>query len=240
MPSANQRDTANPPRQRENLIFYFGEPVTAVVRLRSGRQPVSDAQWFRSQLRESLKASVNQARESGYASEDVKLAAFAVVGFLDESILTARNPTFADWASRTLQEELFGTNLAGEIFFDNVDTLLARPDSSELADLLEVHQTMLLLGFSGRYSAVNQGELQAVLSKIKSRIVRIRGPLPRLSPEGLLPGERPAPRKDAGLRMWMVSAVAAAVLLLVCFVGFKIALSLDSDQVRAAAAGQGS
>jgi type VI secretion system protein ImpK len=87
----------------------------------------------------------------GYTSEDVRLAAFAVVALLDESALNARQPALADWARRPLQDELFGGHLAGEWFFQHVEQLLARPDSAALADVLEVHQLVLLLGFRGRY-----------------------------------------------------------------------------------------
>ena len=158
--------------RRENLALHFQEPITAIVRLRAGRQPVSDPQWFRKQLRDALKVASEQARESGYNSDDVKSAAFAVVAFLDESILNSNNPVFADWSRKTLQEELFGTHLAGEIFFDKVEQLLSRPDSKELADLLEIYELAILLGFGGRYSLGSQGELHAVLSRIGGRISR--------------------------------------------------------------------
>ena len=67
------------------------------------------------------------------------MATLAVVGFLDESILNTRNPLFADWPRKPLQEELFGIHMAGEVFFQNVEQLLGRNDSADLADLLEVH-----------------------------------------------------------------------------------------------------
>ena len=50
---------------------------------------------------------------AGYSAEDVKLAGFALVAFLDESVLASGNPVFADWPAKPLQEELFGTHVAG-------------------------------------------------------------------------------------------------------------------------------
>ena len=46
-----------------------------------------------------------------------------MVAFLDESILNLRNPVFADWPRKPLQEELFGHHMAGEIFFQNLQPL---------------------------------------------------------------------------------------------------------------------
>jgi type VI secretion system protein ImpK len=221
--------------RRENLALHFQEPVTAIVRLRAGRQPVSDPQWFRKQLRDALKVASEQARQSGYNSDDVKSAAFAVVAFLDESILNSNNPVFADWSRKTLQEELFGTHLAGEIFFDKVEQLLSRPDSKELADLLELYELAILLGFGGRYSLGSQGELHAVLSRIGGRISRIRGPLPRLSPRGLLAQERVPQRTDHWAKRLAIAAVFSVLVLLLCFAGFKIALSSQAAALQSAA-----
>ena len=54
-----------------------------------------------------------EARSRGYTAEDMRLASFAVVAFLDESVLNLRNPVFADWPRQPLQEELFGHHVAG-------------------------------------------------------------------------------------------------------------------------------
>jgi type VI secretion system protein ImpK len=235
----NQSNNPGAGFRRENLALHFQEPITAIVRLRAGRQPVSDPQWFRKQLRDALQAATEQSRNAGYNSDDVKSAAFAVVAFLDESILNSNNPVFTDWSRKTLQEELFGTHLAGEIFFTNVDRLLSRPDSNELADLLEVYQLAILLGFGGRYSLGNQGELHAILSRIAGRIDRIRGPLPKLSPHGLLERERVPQRSDAWTKRLTVAAIVCAILLLVSFAGFKFALSSQAEALQPTA-GQGS
>ena len=55
--------------------------------LRTGRQAVSDPAAFRHFILEGLKTADGEARRQGYAAEDIKLAIFAVVAFLDESVL---------------------------------------------------------------------------------------------------------------------------------------------------------
>src|ERR1700674_6075881 len=101
---------AGPPAKRraENLALLFQEILTVIVRLRSDRQPVTDAQKFRSDMRGALKKVEKDAVTRGYAPEDVRLAQFAVVAFLDESILNSSNQAFADWARMPLQEEFYG------------------------------------------------------------------------------------------------------------------------------------
>src|SRR5205085_994158 len=116
------------------------EALTAVARLRADRQPITDAAAFRAQMLQLLGRAEQEARQAGYEPADVRMAVFAVVALLDESALNARQPALADWARRPLQEELFGVHMAGEWMFQNVEQLLARPDTPALADLLEVHQ----------------------------------------------------------------------------------------------------
>ncbi len=103
------------------------------------------------------------------------MATLALVGFLDESVLNTHDPLFADWPRKPLQEELFGIHMAGELFFRNLEQLSARPDSADLADLLEVHYLCLLLGYGGRYSVGGRSELQAIIHATGDRIRRIRG-----------------------------------------------------------------
>src|ERR1035438_10779893 len=137
-------------RRPDNLPLIFQEVFTAIERLRSNRQGVTDSQSFRHHTREALKTAASQALAAGYPSEDVKFATFATVAFLDESVLNSRNPVFTGWESKPLQEELFGTHIAGEVFFQHLQQLLGRNDSrseehtSELQSLRHLVCRLLL------------------------------------------------------------------------------------------------
>src|ERR1700680_3444070 len=95
------------PRRLENLALIYQEVLTAIERLRANRQGVNDAGAFRHHTREAIKTAASQALTAGYPADDVKLATFATVAFLDESVLNSQSPVFTDWARRPLQEELF-------------------------------------------------------------------------------------------------------------------------------------
>src|SRR3954451_13959558 len=103
-----------------NLPAIYQELLTTIVRLRSGRQSVPDANHFRAQFREGLKAAVEQARRRGYSEEESRAASFAVVAFLDESVLNLRTAVFTEWVRKPLQEELFGVHMGGEVYFQNL------------------------------------------------------------------------------------------------------------------------
>jgi len=221
-------------RRTENLALMLQEVLTAIVRLRSNRQAVSDANSFRIHMREALKLADQEARKRGYSSDAIQLAVFAVVAFLDESILNSRNPLFADWPRKPLQEELFGTHMAGEVFFQNLQKLLGQTDSQELADLLEVYYLCVLLGFGGRYSMGNKGDLRAIMDAVGEKIRRVRGYSPDLSPAWKLPSE--ALRLTGGdpwVRWLGIVAIGCAALSLLLFIIFKFSLGSGVSDLRA-------
>src|SRR5579863_3283747 len=176
-------------RRPENLALVFQELLTGGERLRSNRQQVTDAASFRTQIWAAVKLADDEARRRGYSSDDIELAIFAAIAFLDESILNLRLPVFADWPRQPLQEERYGHHVAGEIFFQNLQKLLGRIDSQELADLLEVYHLCMLLGFAGRYLLGGQGELRATIMQTAEKIQRIRQLGTEFSPWWRLPNE---------------------------------------------------
>ena len=221
----------------DNLALIFQEVLTAIVRLRSNRQELSDAESFRYSMREAIKAAIQEARNhGGYNADDIKMATLALVGFLDESVLNLRNPMFADWPRKPLQEELFGIHMAGEIFFRNLEQLMGRPDSADLADLLEVHYLCLLLGYGGRYSIGGRGELQAITNATGERIRRIRGVTNDPFMEILHEPEVVQATEDPWVRKFLIGALACFVLMLVLFATFKMTLGSNASEVRASAA----
>ena len=153
------------PASPDNLALQLQELFTAIVRLRARRQQVSNAELFRGQVLNSVKTAEQAARASGYTDADIRLAVFAVVAFLDESLLNLRQAVFNDWVRRPLQEEMFGRHVGGEVFFDHLQELLERRDSVEVADVLEVFYLCLLLGYLGRFSISSKGDLQALMQR---------------------------------------------------------------------------
>ena len=222
-------------RRGWNLALGFQEIFTAVVRLRYNRQAVPDAEAFRAQMRQALRVFEQDARSRGCSPEDVKQVIFGVVAFLDESVLSSGNPVFANWPRLPLQAELFGHQLAGEIFFQELQKTLSRNDSQETADLLEVYYLCLLLGFKGRYAA--GGDLRSIMGAIQEKIRRVRGPLGPLSPRGAIPADVVRVQSDRWSRRLGKVALICAGLAVVLFVMFKVLLMSGAASLSALVAG---
>lgn len=214
------------------LAAAFQEPLTAIARLRTDRQPVTDAAAFRAQMLQLLGRADQDARGAGYDPADVRLGGFAVVALLDESALNARQPALAAWARRPLQEELFGNHMAGEWFYQHVEQLLARPDSAALADLLELHQLCLLMGFRGRYGTHDPGAIHAVASRIAERVSRLRGPAGELTPAWRPPDDALVTR-DPWLRRLTLGFAAAVVLGVLVWGAAALSVGSAAGDVRA-------
>jgi type VI secretion system protein ImpK len=227
-------------RKPENLALVFQELLTVGERLRSFRQQVTDPYSFRAQLWAGIKQADEEARRRGYSADDIELAVFAVVAYLDESVLSLRSPIFADWPRQPMQEERYGHHIAGEVFFQNLQKLMGRTDSNELADLLEVYYLCLLLGFAGRYAMGGRGDLRAIVMQTGERIQRIRQTGAELAPGWRLPQE-PMPR--AGADPWVlrlgIAAGACLALLIALFAVYYVFLNSGVSSLRTlAGAGQ--
>ncbi len=213
-----------------NLASCYENALTIILRLSTMQPQASgDSQDFRVSIRAALKAAMEQAKTLGYSSEINQLAFFAVVGFLDESVLKAQNPSFADWAQRPLQEEMFGHNRAGEVFFDHLHTLLNRQDSRETADCLEVYSLCMLLGFRGRY-ALSGGEINVLIRQAREKIDRIRGQ------HGFMPrAEAPDIKAIATVDRWSrglgIAAIVLVVLTVLAFGGFWFILNSGASRI---------
>ena len=214
-----------------SLALSFQEVLTAILRVRFQRQQVQDSESFRTQMRHSLQAAMQDARAAGYSSDTVQMAVFATVAYLDESVLNLQSPVFADWARRPLQEELFGGHLAGEAFFRNLQGLLGAQDSAEVADALEVHCLCLQMGYRGRYALGDAGELHQVLRQSRAKIERIRGSA-RLMPAIAAPEVPPMRSRDPWTRLLLIAACSLAGLVVIGYGGFNLLLGSGVSEVQ--------
>ena len=213
-----------------NLALAFQEVFTVILRTRFSLQRVENADSFRATLRKMISAAVKDASAMGYSDEASKMAIYAIIGFLDESVLNSKDPTFADWARRPLQEEMFGGHFAGELFFRNVAELLNRPESNEVADVLELHALCLLLGYRGRFAFGDASEIHSILQRIREKITRIRGSYALLRPAEA-PAAPPPPRRDPWVLRLAIAAVLLLVLTALAYAGYVVVLGQSMPSI---------
>src|SRR5687768_8712086 len=218
--------------RRGQLALALQEIFTTTARLRAGRQTAENADVFRAHLKQLVAAAQQEAQAAGY-TDDANIALFAVIALVDESVLNSGQPMFAEWPRRPLQEELFGSHMGGELFYQYLEHALTRPDDAALADLLEIFQLCLLLGFRGRYSAGDPSAVASLIATVDERIRRIRGGYgvfaPAWSPAAALVRSR---RRDPWVRPMAAVALLSVLLAAGLYAGFRGALSTGAAELR--------
>lgn len=199
------------PRQGQ-LALLLQELLTATVRLRirPGDAP-TDVEAFRAQARRMIAQANQEGRRIGYSEHDVGYALYAAVAFLDETVLTLGHPVFRSWQGKPLQEEVFGVNVGGDVFFQYLEALMAREDAPALSDVLEVFQLCLLLGFRGRYGGAHSEILHTWTARVRDRIARIRGTPPPFAPNWLPSGSTSVARGGDPVQRRLLITVAVLV-----------------------------
>jgi type VI secretion system protein ImpK len=233
-------DSVTAAPRADALALLFQEMLTAVVRIRANRQPVGQVDAFREQVRAALVSAQDEAHRKGYTRDDAFSAAQAVVAFIDESILSVQdNPVFRDWHRQPLGPDYFKQHVAGEVFFFNVRDLLTGDDSPRAADILEVYQLCLLLGYRGRFGG-RDAEVRNITDRIAEKIQRIRNASPLLVPFWAPTQDQAPSEVDVWRQRFKISFLAAFGLAVILFLLYFVLLhSQVSDLVTASAAAGG-
>jgi type VI secretion system protein ImpK len=121
--------------------------------------------------------------------------------------------------ARPLQLELYEQYDAGEVFFENLDEMLAQPMAH--AEVLEVYYLCMTLGFKGRYQLHDQERLRVLIEETFAALTRTPGMASgMLSPHGK-PRDQAATEVRSKLPVWVI-AVFAVTLGLIIYVGMSL------------------
>ncbi len=228
-----------PPRPAaETLALLYQGVLTSVVRVQSGRQPISDIRSFRKRMKDALQEIEREAAKLRYTEPGIRAAHCAVVSYLDETVLQSGDPNHDEWTP--LEAEIFGEDTAQPGFYEQLEALQALPDSHGLGDVLEVFYLTLLLGYRGHYANDPAKQLPSLLNELQQRIERIRGSSERFAPETALPAFGTPPPRPAGtnwLRRITLAAGLSALLAAVSWGVFRLLLGLMTESARTAIEG---
>ncbi len=197
---------------RARLLDLCSDWLSMIVALRQASGAALGADTIRTRTLE-LKARLEQdGARSGVNAVDVEAAVFALIAFLDESVLRAGGPARDAWIARPMQLELFGTNVAGDEFFDRLDRL--RRERESRIEAIEVYACCLAFGFLGRFGMAGPERIQQLLAQVEGDINAVRGTGRRpLAPHADRPDD--ASGTVAGkFPLWMALAVFVPALLL--------------------------
>jgi type VI secretion system protein ImpK len=154
--------------------------------------------------------------------ETIADAKYAMVGLIDETVLSIPGVCRDFWIGNPLQLDLFGDNIAGEEFYNKLNRMLVAPEKKK--DILEVYYLCLSLGFEGKYKIFNQEERSALIDNLgrvlRRTRVRVSG---GLSPHGRRAesGSRRA-RGGVPFPLWLPAAACAGICVAVWAILFFV------------------
>lgn len=177
------------------------------VRLR-WQQTSDDSDELTQRMDDMLDRIEERLRASGLSQSDVGDIVFALVAFLDESVVCSDWKYKSDWRSSPMQFRRFGRDDAGEEFFARLTSV--RGERNVRTDVLQVYYLCLALGFKGRYALFPDREWNALRTDVGAQLRRLDGrEHPPLAPNGRAGEELAQVVKQ--IPLW-VFAVAGAVV----------------------------
>ena len=216
-------------RDDRRLAEVFAPCFALILHLREATD-YGDPEALRQRIKDLIARGEREAQRHGIPQDDIEQVRFALVAFLDETILSSNWPYRDQWIARPLQLELYERYDAGEVFFTRLEKVLAEP--KRYADVLEVYYLCMTLGFKGQYQLQDQARLRALIDEARRALEGVPGMTenvlaPRGKPRGQVASE--VRRK---IPTWALVA-AAVVLGLVLYLGLYLYVGQASSDVVA-------
>lgn len=204
--------------QDRRLAEIFAPCFTLILQLRATSE-FGNPDVLRQRIKDLLDQGEREARRLNIHGEEIKRAKFALVAFVDETILSSNWSQKEYWVARPLQLELYDQYDAGEVFFERLEEML--PEPAAYAEALEVYYLCMTLGFKGRYQLHDQDNLRILIEKTFTALTRTPGMASGvLSPHGKPRGQA-ATEVRSKLPVWVI-AVFAVTLALVIYIGMSL------------------
>ena len=183
---------------KNDLITFAGPIFDIVLRVKAGIVvPASD---LRLKVESMFDDYERRAERYRFNHKIVSVAKFGMAAFVDEAVLTANSPIRNDWERNPLQLKYFGEQLAGNKFFDKLESML--PQIEVTQDAVEIYYYCMLLGFKGRYAVYEQEKLLATMQNTANQLVKVGKIKPvDLSPNGVA-NDQPTPPEKKGMPIW--------------------------------------
>lgn len=209
----------------KTLLDLMYDGFYALFMLKNGNGPQDNAE-FAQKMAQFLDEFGRGARKQNVSGDDIDASKYAFCAAVDEIILRSQFSIREDWARRPLQLTLFGDQLAGENFFNRLESLRAR--GSAHLQALEVFHMCLLLGFQGKYLIEGSEKLNYLTARLGDEIASMKGKRGGFAPHA----ERPDAiihKLRSDLPLWVLCSVFALICL-VGYAGLRMSLNKTTEE----------
>ena len=207
---------------KKDLITFAGPIFDLILRIKAGI--VAPSHELRPKMIGLLDEFEKRSERYRFSHKIVQVSKFALASFFDETILTNNFPLKVEWEKNPLQLELFGEQLAGNKFFEKLESMLKQIEVTQ--DAVEVYYYAMLLGFKGRYAIYEQEKLLAIMEETANALVKVgRIKQVELSPNWLA-NDQPKPPEKRGMPIWAKLTALGGIGLAIIVYGILFMLSI--------------
>lgn len=210
----NRPEDSSADRPARSLVDLLYDGFYMLILLKQRSVP-KDTEEFSRHIQKFLEQFERAAQKNHFSAEDIFDAKYAFCAAIDEAVLSSQMNIRDNWERRPLQLLLFGDQLAGEHFFDKLET--ARNGGASRINALEVFHMCLLIGFKGRYLLEGPEKLKYVTQQLGEQIAHIKGKPALFAPHWSAPDSiSNAIKRD--IPLWVIGSLLA-LLGLLAYVG---------------------
>ena len=207
---------------KNDLITFAGPIFDLVLRLKAGI--VAPSNELRPKVASMLDDFEKRAERYRFNHKVVNVAKLGLAAFVDETVLTANFPLRNEWEKNPLQLQYFGEQLAGNKFFDKLDSMLGQIEITQ--DAVEIYYYCLLLGFKGKYGVYEQEKLLERMQTTANALVKVgKIKAVELSPNWIA-NDQPKPPEKRGLPVW--AKIGAMAFVGLGFIVYLVMFLLSS------------
>ena len=215
------------PNKKKTLADISSESLMLILQLRATND-YGDPSTLKSKAVEMFDGFEQNSRSLGIDNEKIRQAKFALVAFLDETIISSNWLRKDEWLSEPLQIKLFDTFNAGEEFFTNLHNLRQRASSNK--DVLEVYYLCLTLGFKGMYQLQSPEKLRRIVDDLNLELhPELYNAIDAISPNGK-PKENFIQIVRGGIPFW-IYPVSTIVIYIVFYFIMSLFISGKTEEI---------
>ncbi|RPI67802.1 MAG: DotU family type IV/VI secretion system protein [Ignavibacteriales bacterium] len=221
--------SADTDRKKKTLADISAECLMLILQLRAAND-YGDPSNLKTKVIDLFDKFEQNARGAGIDNEKIRMAKFALVAFLDETIISSGWQRKDEWLTEPLQIKMFDTFNAGEEFFTNLHSLRQRASSNK--DVLEVYYLCLTLGFKGMYQLQSPETLRRVVDELNLELhPELYNAIDAISPNGK-PKDNFVHIVKGGLPLW-VYPVSVIIICVVLYLIMSMSISGKADEIIA-------
>jgi type VI secretion system protein ImpK len=199
------------------LADIAADSLMLILQLKSS-QDFGEATLLGDRILEMLNDLEQRAKKENFDSEDIQQVKFALVAFIDETIITSNWSEKQNWMANPLQLRLYNRFDLGEEIFKKLEELRRRSRSN--SQVLEVYYLCLVLGFKGQYAIVEQDKLRMIINEVYQDLQRYQDKSTMiLSPRGKRKEEiKQVIKRDVPFMSFGIGALAIGFLFYIVIV----------------------